>query len=161
MKLAALVMIVMVVLLVGVSYSRGGTALVIQGLRAGGSSTLKLLPLLVVVFLLTGFVEVLLPRDTAVKWLSDAAGAKGLVIAWAAGIVTPGGGPIGLPIAASLMRAGASTSVLVTYLTSVGLLSFIRVPMEIGIYGVRLTVYRLACSVLLPFVAGGIARVIS
>jgi uncharacterized membrane protein YraQ (UPF0718 family) len=160
MKIAALIMVVMVIGLAALTYARGGSPLVLQGLRGGGGGMLRLLPLLGVVFLLTGFVEVLVPRETAAAWLSDAAGVKGLLIAWAAGIVTPGGGPIGLPIAASLMRAGASMAVLVTYLTSVGLLSFIRIPMEVGIYGARLTIYRLLCSALLPVLAGALARLL-
>jgi len=36
---------------------------VAEGLKGGGQESVTLLPLLVVVFVLTGFVQVLLPRD--------------------------------------------------------------------------------------------------
>lgn len=160
MKGAAIVMSALAATFAGLCYARGGTGLVIEGLRGGAKSAAQLLPLLVVVFLLTGFVEVLLPKDTVATWLSDAAGWRGLGVAWIAGALTPGGGPVGLPLAAALMRAGAGLGVLVTYLTSMSLLSFVRVPMEIGIYGTRLTIFRIASSVFLPLLAGVAAQVL-
>ena len=66
---------------------------------------MQLAPLLVVVFLLTGFVEVLLPRAVVGAWLSDAAGARSILVGWGAGALTPGGGPVGLPLAAALLEA--------------------------------------------------------
>jgi uncharacterized membrane protein YraQ (UPF0718 family) len=161
MKIAAVVMAAIVVALAAVCLAKGGFALLGEGLRAGGRGALQLVPLLVVVFLLAGFVEVLLPRATVAAWLSDAAGGRGLVIAWIAGALTPGGGPVGLPLAAALMRSGAGSGVLVTYLTSMSLLSFVRVPLEIGIYGTRLTVLRIVSSFALPLIAGATALLVS
>jgi uncharacterized membrane protein YraQ (UPF0718 family) len=161
LKIAALVMAVLVLTLGGVCLWRGGTALLGEGLRAGGRGALQLVPLLAVVFLLAGFVEVLLPRAAVAAWLSDAAGIRGLFIAWVAGALTPGGGPVGLPLAAALMRSGAGVGVLVTYVTSMSLLSFVRVPLELGTYGPRLTVLRVASSVVLPLVAGATAQLLT
>jgi len=161
MKVAAVVLLALVVGLGAVCFWKGGTALLGEGFRASGKSALTLVPLLVVVFLLAGFAEVLLPKETVSAWLSDAAGFRGLLVAWVAGALTPGGGPVGLPLAASLLRAGAGTGVLVTYLTSMSLLSFVRLPLEIGIYGNRLTALRVACSVVLPILAGLTANLLS
>ena len=161
MKAAAAVMVGLALVLAAVCWVRGGTALLGDGLKAGGKSLVQLLPLLVVVFLLTGFVEVLLPQDLVAKWLSGASGARGLGIAWVAGALTPGGGPVGLPLAAALMRRGAGLGVLVTYLTSMSLLSFVRVPLEISIYGPKLTGIRVACSALLPLIAGLLAQLVA
>jgi uncharacterized membrane protein YraQ (UPF0718 family) len=157
-KVAAVVMALLVIALGALCLLKGGVALLGQGLRAGGQGALQLVPLLAVVFLLAGFVEVLLPRATVAAWLSDAAGMRGLLIAWVAGALTPGGGPVGLPLAASLMRSGAGVGVLVTYVTSMSLLSFVRVPLELGTYGPRLTVLRVMSSILLPVIAGVIAQ---
>lgn len=157
MKYAALTIVLLVLVLGGLCFARGGTALVLAGVRAGAKGSAAMIPLLIVVFLLAGFVEVLLPRDTVARWLSDDAGVRGVFVAWIAGILTPGGGPIGLPLAASLARAGAGTHVLVTYLTSMSLLSFVRVPMEVGVCGTRLAMVRLGSSLVLPLIAGAIA----
>jgi len=111
-----------------------------------------------VVFILTGFVQVLLPRELVANWLSADSGWRGLGIAWVAGALTPGGGPIGLPLAAALFRSGAGLGVVVTYLTSMSLLSFIRIPMEVAIYGGKLTALRVAASVLAPPLVGLLAQ---
>jgi uncharacterized membrane protein YraQ (UPF0718 family) len=161
MRIAAAVMAVLVILLGALCVWRGGVALLGEGLRAGGRGALQLVPLLAVVFLLAGFAEVLLPRAAIAAWLSDAAGVRGLLIAWVAGALTPGGGPVGLPLAAALMRSGAGVGVLVTYVTSMSLLSFVRVPLELGTYGPRLTVLRVMSSVVLPLIAGATAQFFS
>lgn len=161
MRAALAVMVVLTVGLVAACWARGGSALLLDGLRAGGRSTLQLMPLLIVVFFLTGLVEVLLPRETVAAWLSDSAGLRGYGVAWVAGVLTPGGGPIGLPLAAALARQGAGPGVLVTYLTSMALLSFVRLPIELSMMGPRLTALRVLTGIFLPFLAGGLARVLS
>jgi hypothetical protein len=75
MRVAAVVLAVVVVALAALCVWKGGTALLGQGLRAGGRGALRLVPLLAVVFLLAGFAELLLPRAVVAAWLSDAAGA--------------------------------------------------------------------------------------
>jgi uncharacterized membrane protein YraQ (UPF0718 family) len=159
MRIAVLAMAALAVALVAACFLKGGTPLLKEGLRASGRSGLQLVPLLAVVFLLAGFTEVLLPREAVAKWLSDAAGFRGLIVAWIAGAITPGGGPVGLPLAGALWRSGAGIGVLVTYVTSMSLLSFVRVPLEMGIYGGRLTAVRVAACVVLPPIAGVIAQV--
>jgi hypothetical protein len=147
-KVAALVMVLLVVAHGSLCVWKGGGALLADGLRAGGRGALQLVPLLAAVFLLVA------------AWLSDAAGARGLVVAWVAGALTPGGGPVGLPLAAALMRSGAGIGVVVTYVTSMSLLSFVRVPLELGTYGEQLTVLRVLSCVLLPPIAGVVARLL-
>ena len=56
------------------------------------------------------------------------------------------------------MRSGAGVGVLVTYVTSMSLLSFVRVPLELGTYGTRLTVLRVMSSLVLPLLAGVTAQ---
>lgn len=158
MKAAIVVLILVSLGLAGVCYLRGGTALVVEGLRTGLRGMGPLLPMLLVMFALAGFTEVLLPRPMVAAWLSETSGWRGMALACLLGIVTPGGGPIGLPIAAALLRAGAGVGVVIAYLSSMALLSFVRVPLEIGIYGLRLTLIRIVCCLPLPFLAGAIAQ---
>jgi uncharacterized membrane protein YraQ (UPF0718 family) len=160
MKTAMIIMGVMLMGVVGLAAWRGGWPLVSEGLTRGGRESVTLLPLLVVVLLLTGFVQVLLPRELMANWLSDEAGWRGIGVAWVAGALTPGGGPIGMPLAAALVRSGAGLGVVITYLTSLSLLSFIRLPMEIALYGGRLTTLRVLTALVLPPVAGLVAQVL-
>lgn len=155
MKWTIAAMLGLVVVLIIVAAAKGELG---AGLRSAGIQGLKFLPVLVIAFLIMGLIEVLLPQALVERWLSDAAGWRGLAVAWLAGALTPAGSIIGMPLAAGLLRAGVSASVLVTYLTSLATLSLIRVPMEIGFYGWRLTMVRVIASLVLPFAAGIVTR---
>lgn len=158
MKWTIIAMVVLTLGLVGLAAYKG-EGLVEQGFRTAGTTGLKFVPILLVAFVIMGFVDVLLPRDLVERWLSDAAGWRGLGVAWVAGVLTPAGSITGLPLAAALLKAGVGAGVLVTYLTSMATLSILRVPLEIGFYGWRLMALRVAVSLVLPFVAGALARV--
>lgn len=137
-----------------------------QGKLAEGSrSTVKTLvqvgPILLVAVVVMGFTDVLVPQGWVERWLSDASGPRGLAVAWLAGVLTPGGSIVGFPLAAGLLRTGASPAVVVTYVTSMGLLNLLRLPMEVGLYGPRMLALRVAASLVVPFVAGGLARLLA
>jgi uncharacterized membrane protein YraQ (UPF0718 family) len=129
------------------------------GLRATARSAVEIGPILVLAIVIMGFTEVLLPQGWVERWLTDASGPRGLLVAWLAGVLTPGGSIIGFPLAAGLLKTGASPAVVVTYLTSMALLNVLRLPMEAGTYGLRMAALRVLACVLLPFLAGGMARV--
>jgi uncharacterized membrane protein YraQ (UPF0718 family) len=155
MKAALFIFAGLLLVTFGLALSKG---VALDGLKSASSAGMKLLPLLALAILLTGFVDVLLPQDFVAKWLSDEAGSRGFLIAWAAGALTPSGGILGMPLAATLMQAGAGTGVLVTYLTSMAVLPVLRIPMELSIYGGKLAALRILASLLLPFIAGVLAQ---
>ena len=127
------------------------------GVRSAGGQFVRFLPILAVAFLITGFVEALLPAAAVERWLSDASGWQGIALAWLAGTLTPGGSIIGLPLVAGLYRAGVGVGPLITYLTALSTLSVLRIPLELGFYGWRLTALRIASSLVLPPLAGWLA----
>ncbi len=127
-----------------------------DGLQTSGKQLLGFFPILVIAMLLAGFTQVLLPRGLVESWLSDSAGWKGIGIAWIAGIITPGGSIVGLPIIAGLYKSGVGVAVLMTYATSLATLSVLRIPLEAGFYGWQLTMLRVGVSLVLPLIAGGL-----
>lgn len=153
MKSALIGMLAVVAVLGGAALWKGRGTFTL-GARTGVEQLVKLLPILLVAMLIAGFVQVLLPKKLVEAWLSDASGLRGIGIAWVAGALTPGGSIVGLPIVASLAKVGAGTGVLVTYMTSMALLSFLRVPLEAGIVGPKLAAIRLMSNVMLPPLAG-------
>ncbi len=160
MKSTLLGLAVVVVVLAGLALNRGDGTLT-RGVTTAGSQFLQFIPILAIAFLLMGLVDALLPPDMVERWLTDASGWKGLGIAWLAGVLTPGGSIIGMPLAAGLAKAGVGAGVLVTYLTSLAVLSMLRVPLEIGFYGWRLMLLRVLASLVLPIGAGVIARLLA
>lgn len=155
MRVAMISMAAVLAVLVGVVAWRGQLG---EAARASGSQLGQFGPLLVLALLLVGCTEVLLSRELVERWLSDAAGFRGIAIAWVAGIITPGGGVMGFPIVAGLHRVGVAPAVLVTYLVSMSTLSLIRIPMEVGLIGGRLATLRLLACVGLPPLAGLLTR---
>lgn len=157
MKATLIGLVAVTVGLLALAWSRGDDTLS-RGLSTSASQFGRFLPVLVVAFLIMGLVDALLPEKLVETWLSDASGWRGLGIAWLAGLLTPGGSIIGMPLAAGLAKAGVGPGVLVTYLTSLAVLSVIRVPLEVGFYGWRLMLLRVLASLVLPLVAGLVAR---
>ena len=127
-------------------------------LKNSGSQLLRFAPIMVIAVLLSGFAEAVIPKQFIETWLSDASGWRGIFIAWIAGIVTPVAGVFGMPLAASLYKAGAGLAVIMTFLTSLATLSLVKMPIEVGFYGWRLTMVRFGVSLILPLIAGGLTQ---
>jgi uncharacterized membrane protein YraQ (UPF0718 family) len=132
----------------------------VAGTRAAAQMTLQILPLLLFAFLAAGLVQVMLPRELVSTWVGEESGLRGLLVGALAGTLTPGGPYVSLPLAAGLLKAGAGTGTMVAFLTSWGLVSAARLPMEVAILGWRFTAIRLASSVLLAPLAGLLANIL-
>ncbi|MEO5731180.1 MAG: permease, partial [Byssovorax sp.] len=113
-----------------------------------------LVPLIALAVMIGACVEVLLTPAHIARWLGDGAGLRGVLAGWIAGALTPGGGPIGLPLAGALARQGAALPAILTYLTSMSLLSLVRLPMEWGLLGGRVTLIRWGATFFLPLLVG-------
>ena len=116
-------------------------------------------PRLGAALLIAAAIQVLLPRDKVARWLGEQAGLKAMLIAAAAGMVTPGGPMTSFPVVNALHEAGTGRRALVTYLTSWSTQGFQRILMwELPMMGTEFAVFRFLVSLPLPIVAGMIAR---
>jgi uncharacterized membrane protein YraQ (UPF0718 family) len=159
MKTTVIALLIALAILMGFALKQG-TETFTLGLRTSGQQLLKFLPVLVIAMLIAGFTEILLPQDLVKNWLSDSSGWRGIGLAWLAGMLTPGGSLIGLPLIAALYKVGVGISVLMTYAVSFATLSILRVPLEFGFYGWRLTGIRVLVSLILPIIAGGLTQLL-
>ncbi len=149
-------MIFLFVLLVGIGIYAWtqGPEVFSQALSNSKNQLLRFAPILVIAVVLAGFAEAVIPKEFIENWLSDTSGWRGITLAWIAGIFTPIAGVLAMPLVAVLYQAGASLAVIMTYLTSLATLSLMKVPIEIGIYGWKLTALRFGVSLALPLIAG-------
>ena len=148
--------------LAALAWSRGGEALVFQGLSAGWELLLRFGPVIVVSFLAAGFADLLIPREWVREQLGADSGLRGIVLATGAGIVTPAGPFVSMPIAAVMIRTGAGTGPVVAYLAAWSLLAVHRlIAWEVPILGWRFAVLRYGACLLLPFLAGIVARALT
>lgn len=159
MRNATIVMAIILAALIGVAVWRGGGSLQ-RGLTFGGKTFLSTLPLLVFAFAIAGLVQVLVPREAVVKWLGAGAGFKGIMIATAAGALTPGGPYVSFPIVASLYKSGASVGTVVAFVTAWSVWAVARFPLEIGLVGPKLAIARFLSTLIVPPLAGLFAQAV-
>lgn len=156
---ALIVFVVVTIALAGAAFLRGGPGLVREGLGNGGALLWKSGLILVVSFIAAGFAEVLIPQEMIPRALGVDSGVRGILLATGAGVLTPSGPFVAIPIAAAMERSGAGVAPLVAYVSAWGLLALHRlVAWEIPILGSRLALVRWSACLALPVLAGLIAR---
>ncbi len=157
MLIPTIVMGVLALVLLFIGYQRGGGEHII-GLKAAGNILLQLIPLLIFAFVVAGMFQVLIPRELISRWIGVESGFRGILIGTGMGAIAPGGPFIAMPIAAGLLRTGASVGTMVAFLTAWSVLAVARIPLEIGFMGWKFALIRLACSFFFPPIAGLIAN---
>jgi len=125
--------VIAVVLLI-IGYQKGGGEHIL-GLKSAGNILLQIVPLLIFAFIIAGMIPILIPQEMIAKWVGAESGFRGLLIGSALGGLTPGGPFVTLPIAAGLLRTGASIGTMVAFMTGWSLLAVTRLPLEVGLMG--------------------------
>ena len=143
-----------VLLLAGLAWNRGGWELASEGLLGGIRTLVRMSPLLIAAFLIAGLIQIFLTQENVSRWLGAESGWRGILLACASGSLVPGGPFIYYPIAATLFRAGASLGVVVAFVSAKNLWPLVRLPLEFALLGPRLTLVRLAVTLLVPPLLG-------
>ena len=157
MLIPTLIMGTLALVLLGIGFYQGGDQHIV-GMKSAISMVVEIAPLLIFAFIVAGMVQVLIPQDLILKWVGVESGMRGILLGSLAGGLSPGGPYVNLPIAAALLRSGASIGTMVAFLTGWSLWAFARLPMEVGIMGWKFTLIRLACTCIFPPIAGLIAQ---
>lgn len=136
-------------------WQRDGVGAVLAALGEGAGLLAAVLPLVAMAVLMAGYVQLLLPQRVVQRWLGQESGLRGLLLATAAGAVTPGGPFTAFPLVVGLRGVGASVPVCITYLTSWSVLGIQRVLVwELTFFGTEFVLLRLLVSLPLPLLAG-------
>ena len=157
MVIATVIMGVLAIILVSIGYYKGGGEHVL-GLKSAMNMTVQILPLVIFAFIVAGMVQVLIPHEFLSKWIGRESGIRGILIGTVAGSLVTGGPYVSLPIAAGLLRSGASVGTTVAFLTGWSLWAFGRLPIEVGIMGWKFTLIRMVSTFFFPPIAGLIAN---
>jgi uncharacterized membrane protein YraQ (UPF0718 family) len=122
----------------------------------------KLLPRLAVGVIGAGFIAQAMPPEPVQAWLGPDTGLSGILIASAAGALTPGGPVVGFAIGAAALKAGAGTPQVIAYVTGWSLFTLNRVLVwEVPTMPARVVWLRLLVSIPLPFLVAGLAMLLS
>ena len=151
MWVSTIVMLVLALVLLAVAQHTGQQR---EGIRASTRMIVSLAPLLLLAFLVAGYVQVLLPQEQVGRWLGAGMGWRGPLLGTAAGALCPGGPFVSMPLAAGLFGAGAGLGTIVAFMTSWSLLGVNRLPMEMAILGWHFTAIRYGLSLVVPPLAG-------
>lgn len=133
-----------------------------EGLKNGGSTLQNIWILLLAAFGIAGFIQVLIPEQMLSATLGPTSGTRGFLIAWIAGGITPGAPYVILPIAFSLLKAGAGIGPVMTMVLSSSIgIAATRIPYEIAFVNWKFTVLRLAACLVVPLLGGYIAHYVN
>ena len=130
-----------------------------DGLRMGGMSLMKTLPVILAGFALAGLLQALIPRASLVNWLGAQQGIKGVVLATLLGAVTPGPIVVPLAVVAGLAKGGAGVGGMLAYLIAWDVVAVRKVPMTVAFWGNwKLAAVKLAVALPLTLLAGLLAN---
>ncbi|MBI4561929.1 MAG: permease [Candidatus Rokubacteria bacterium] len=130
------------------------------GARNGLALLWFILPRLIPALILTGMLQVLIPQELVSRYFGREAGLRGIVIAAVAGVLTPGGPMVSVPLMVALAHSGAGLAALVSYMTSWSLFGIQRIiAWEAPLMGWHFVVVRALPSLAFPVLAGWLVKV--
>ncbi|MGH7429600.1 MAG: permease [Candidatus Methylomirabilaceae bacterium] len=108
---------------------------------------------------LAGLFEVMISKETLVKWMGEESGIQGIFLGWLVGLLIPGGPYVVFPVAAALFKEGMGVGPLLTFITAKSLLSPIRMfTWEVPFLGWAFVTARTVPSLLLPPIVGVVGQ---
>ena len=147
--------LIAVAIILGVIAYLKDPGLPLLGVKNGVSLLWFVLPRLVPALILAGLMQVLVPQDVVARHFGRDAGFRGLVIASVAGILTPGGPMVSVPLLVALANSGPAMPSLVAYMTAWSLFGLQRIiAWEAPLMGWRFVSVRVLASLALPLIAG-------
>ena len=107
-----------------------------------------------------GLMQVLVSQEFVGYYFGRQSGFRGLVIAEVAGVLTPGGPMVTVPLLVALAKSGAAMPSLVAYMTAWSLFGLQRIiAWEAPLMGWRFVSVRVLASLALPLIAGWLVAI--
>jgi len=129
------------------------------GARNGLSMLWFVLPRLIPALILAGMLQVLIPQETVSRYFGRDSGLSAILLASVAGILTPGGPMVSVPLLVVLANSGMALGPLVAYMTSWSLFGMQRIiAWEAPLMGWRFVTIRVLSSLAFPVIAGWLVK---
>ena len=129
----------------------------------GGDVTLfaYMMPKVLAGCVIGALVTLVLPREVIARWVGEESGLVGLLIAFVAGLILPGGPLTIFPVAGAFLAIGADAGAIVVFVTAWSLLGYQRALVwELPFFGPHFVIWRIIVAIPLPLLAGLIARLV-
>ncbi len=146
---------ILAVVLSVIAYTKG---VHISGFNDAYKTGIRVLPIIFCAFVVIGMLNNLIPKDAIKSLAGEETGIRGIFLATFAGIVTPGGTFVALPITGMLLKFNASIGSVVAYITAYSIFDITRMPIEISFLGWKFVLVKWCCVLIIPIIGGLIAR---
>jgi uncharacterized membrane protein YraQ (UPF0718 family) len=105
-------------------------------------------------------LQVVIPQETVARYFGQRSGMSAIVMASAAGVITPGGPMVSVPLLVVLANSGMALGPLVAYMTAWSLFGMQRIiAWEAPLMGWRFVAVRVVSSLAFPILAGWLVKV--
>lgn len=129
------------------------------GAKSGLSLLWFVLPRLVPALILAGMLQVIIPQEAVARYFGRQAGLPAIALASVAGVITPGGPMVSVPLLVVMANSGMALGPLVAYMTSWSLFGIQRIiAWEAPLMGWRFVTVRVVSSLAFPIVAGWLVK---
>lgn len=120
----------------------------------------NILPSILAILLLIGFILTFLDMQTISKLLGTGSGVLGMVIAATIGCITLIPGFVAFPLATSLLAAGAGYAQIAIFISTLMMVGIATLPLEIKCFGKRIALKRNILSLIFAVITSCIIGVI-
>ena len=153
MNSATIILWIITIILFFFSWKEGPNT-IRKGLELTWSTTTQNALLILLAFIIVGFVNVLSPEKLVTAWIGPGSGWSGILLSEFLGMLLPGGPYVVFPLIAILYQAGAGLAPVITLVTSWATQSLLTVGFELPFMGWRFTAIRWGLGLLIPFLTG-------
>ncbi len=131
-----------------------------KALKMALKSTFKMAPAILILLILVGLMMGFFKPETISRLLGEQSGIYGIVLASIAGSILMIPSLIAFPLTASIVDSGASIAVAAAFITTLTMIGFVTLPIEIKIMGRKFTYLRNGLSLVVAVVIALIMGVI-
>jgi uncharacterized membrane protein YraQ (UPF0718 family) len=135
------------------SFSRDRTKTA-QAVRAALRSGAALLPTLLLILVVIGLTLGFVTPTTIDRLVGEGSGPAGVFFAGLIGSVLHIPALLAFPLGASLLRSGASTTIVAVFITTLTMVGIVTLPLEIQLLGRRFALLRNALSLVAALIIG-------
>jgi uncharacterized membrane protein YraQ (UPF0718 family) len=129
------------------------------GARNGLAMLWFVLPRLIPALILAGMLQVIIPPETVARYFGRQSGFTAIVLASLAGVLTPGGPMVSVPLLVVMANSGMALGPLVAYMTAWSLFGMQRIiAWEAPLMGWHFVGVRVLSSLVFPILAGWVVK---
>ncbi|NOY58460.1 MAG: permease [Calditrichaeota bacterium] len=125
-----------------------------KAIKIAVKTFLKILPTILLIVALVGLLIGFVPHAVILKFMGNQSGIVGIFVSALLGAILYIPSIVAFPLAASFLKAGATVTAVATFITTLTMIGFVTLPLEIKELGKRIAVLRNGISFLLAVLIG-------